>query len=359
MNSNSLTIIDELRVPLTIDIPPTTTSSKAYKMNSGEFMFLVNKRNNSLVQIDVKNPENLIIHKFERDGPSGIGGIRGVAKFDDNTLVLVSENVVHYFYDLSNKKITKSDLIDVESGEMLKQADFTSNDYEEYCKIGSIGYFMQSTKTWSTSLGRDDPDYKLVAYYDEEDREYGFSDFQFPDDYNTKTNYWNRPSIATDGERIYLSLFSDHRVHIYDGVSQNSKVAKSKFVNEIFTQIDIHDQSIDALEYLAIEPYYIGLIYDKYRNLFYRIAKITKDEDIPYLKKNSQFYASRPMQFSVMVLDEDLNVLSETLLERDKYLHMNIVVLEAGLAISKMHPANEEQSEEYLEFDIFLPKTSL
>lgn len=343
----------ELKIPLSIEIPPSTTSSKAYEMEGGEFIFLVNKRTNSLVQIDAIKPKNVQLHKFEREGPNGIGLIRGIAKFDEKTLILVSEKPTHYFYDLTKQEITRSELIDTKSGELLTQANFTSNDYEEYCKIGTKGYFQQSSMTWSTSLGRDNPEYKLLAYYDEENKEYHLSSFRFPNDYNTTTDYMNRPSTATDGSSIYLSLFSDHRIHVYDEKSQYSKLVKSKYLPEKFASININDQDQSTIEYLAVQPYYMGLIYDKYRNLFYRITKVTKSEDIPTLKQNAQFYGFRPMLFSVMVLDNKLNILSETLLEPNKYLHMNIVVLKEGLAISKMHPANNELSETYLEFDIF------
>lgn len=345
--------ISELKVPLSVEIPPTTTSSKAYQMNGGEFIFLVNKRTNSLVQISTENTADIQYHQFEQEGPNGVGLIRGVAKFDDHTLILVSERPTHYFYDLTEKTITTSELTEFGSGELLTQANFTSNDYEEYCKIGSKGYFQQSSMTWSTSLGRDNPEYKLLAYYDEQSREYHLADFKFPSDYNTTTEYMNRPSTATDGSSIYLSLFSDHRIHVYNEKKQYSKLAKSKHLPEKFASISINDQGQNTMEYLAIQPCYLGLIYDKYRDIFYRIAKVTKEQDINVLKKNSQFYAFRPMQFSILVLDNQLNLLSETLLPPDKYLHMNCFVLKEGLAISKMHPANSELSEDHLEFDVF------
>jgi hypothetical protein len=93
-----------------------------------------------------------------------------------------------------------------------------------------------------------------------------------------------------------------------------------------------------------ISGYYPNLIYDKFKNKFYRIVRLPYDENV--LKRYRQGISSKlpPYTFSVIELDENLNILSEWVDEKS-VLHpeRGVFVDERGLWIIEREVKNEDK----------------
>ena len=61
-----------------------------------------------------------------------------------------------------------------------------------------------------------------------------------------------------------------------------------------------------------------------------------------------------PKEFSIMILDNELNIIGETLMEGDKYVPNNMFVTEDGLYISVNHPDNPDNREDFLSFALLV-----
>lgn len=61
-----------------------------------------------------------------------------------------------------------------------------------------------------------------------------------------------------------------------------------------------------------------------------------------------------PKEFSIMILDNELNIIGETLMEGDKYVPNNMFVTEEGLYISVNHPDNPDNREDFLSFALLV-----
>ena len=64
-------------------------------------------------------------------------------------------------------------------------------------------------------------------------------------------------------------------------------------------------------------------------------------------------YRFVPKMFSILILDSELNVIGETLFEKEKFLPDNLFITEAGVYLSKNHPDNPDLEEDYLSFALF------
>lgn len=95
---------------------------------------------------------------------------------------------------------------------------------------------------------------------------------------------------------------------------------------------------------------YSDLIYDNYKDIYYRICKHPEEE---YNLKSK--FNSLNNKFSIMVLDSNFNVISESkiLNEKPKYIPFDYFINEEGLWISTSNPDNESYKEDELSFELF------
>jgi hypothetical protein len=126
------------------------------------------------------------------------------------------------------------------------------------------------------------------------------------------------------------------------------KVAKSRYIAE--TKV-LRMKSTDANKIMKAScesPAYGDIIYDKYRNVYYRIAYIKTElnhEDNPF-----DIYFSGRKVFSIIMLNEDLEIIGETLFPEYTYNPNLYFVLEDGLYLSTSHIKNPNYNDDVLTF---------
>lgn len=126
-----------------------------------------------------------------------------------------------------------------------------------------------------------------------------------------------------------------------------SKIATSTY----FDTIDEYEESkyseaksMKVGEYFMQNPSYGTVLYDKYRDVYYRMALLPVDV------KNANYEAKNPplKKISLIVFDKNFNYLGETQLERDKYWSASAFVSRDGLNIQ-----NRTDSDATLDFTTF------
>ena len=91
-----------------------------------------------------------------------------------------------------------------------------------------------------------------------------------------------------------------------------------------------------------------GLLYDKYRKVYYSIYLHQQAEkDV-----NGLLNQRVNSKFSIIISDENNNVLGESLFPANTYDFLNINVMRNGLLISKENPENPQNKEDLYEFDL-------
>jgi len=150
-------------------------------------------------------------------------------------------------------------------------------------------------------------------------------------------------------EFIYSFTISDSLV-VFDPETNKSKryYAGSRFIKSKIRPMSKPENNHD-LEYALETPYYKGIIYDKYRDMYYRFVI----HSIPYKDETGEINGFHEKPVSVILLDKDLSVMGETKLPDNIFLNHIYFVAKDGLFISNGNPENPELKEDFAVFTCF------
>jgi hypothetical protein len=167
------------------------------------------------------------------------------------------------------------------------------------------------------------------------------------------------PSITLnlDTEEVIISYPIDHNVYVVNLI--NGKQEKHFIGSEYFQEIAPYQ--VDPTFFTTRNPNerdekenihafstseYRGIIYDHWRNLFYRVALIR-----PSIER--VLAGDKKFSFSIVVFDKDFQKIGETSFTTDTYDPSSIFLTRDGLAIFRKYLY--AQNEDILVFDVFQP----
>jgi hypothetical protein len=104
----------------------------------------------------------------------------------------------------------------------------------------------------------------------------------------------------------------------------------------------------------GLKERYLSLIFDPWRNVFYRVFLPEVEVDDSYSNDEVLSLIDNPRVFSVIILDENLNVIGETLMKENSYNPEMFFVNSAGLffALHFEHPEFELNFLKFAQFDL-------
>jgi len=158
-------------------------------------------------------------------------------------------------------------------------------------------------------------------------------------------------SRAHGKDKIVYSLPGDHQLYYasaYD-LPLESIEAASSHLDETLPSFQADATAEDYQRYTFSSSRYASLLYDSYRNVYYRFAFPTISDVTADELRNLR---TAPGPFVIMVFDENLKLLSEKLFEAGTYLPDNSFVGEKGLYLSINHPDNPQNKEDQLAFEL-------
>ena len=125
---------------------------------------------------------------------------------------------------------------------------------------------------------------------------------------------------------------------------------ESKYIKEIPIKPIPDDFMKGAKQSLELARYG-DLIYDKYRNVYYRFAYPETELDNQITWRGKAVYGRA--KSSVIILDAQFHVIGETLLAENLYNTFAYFISKEGIYISKDYQMNYDQSEDYMTFELF------
>ena len=178
-----------------------------------------------------------------------------------------------------------------------------------------------------------------------------FVNHRYPNDYLADGLKHFEPSMAKGKDKIVYSLFGDHRLFYASSFEEELKStnAESQYLDARLKLFPSGGERLETMQYMNTSSRYDNLVYDPYRNLYYRFAYPTLD--ITDLNEIQRLRTS-PGPFVIMVLDDELNVLGETFFEAGRYMPNNFFIHEDGLYVSINHPDNPENDEDMFKFEL-------
>lgn len=183
------------------------------------------------------------------------------------------------------------------------------------------------------------------------------SEFTFPlltsseNYYKTLSTEFNFSRIF-DGERIIYSFGGDEHIYITNKENElkDRKNAKSKYLPLLSVKA-YNLSGINSLKKINEIPGYGNLIYDEYRDVYYRVAypetELANDENF------GDVWQYGRKKFSIIILDKDLEVIGETLFPEEIFVSTLLFVLEDGLYICDNYFKNPDYDDNILSFRRF------
>ena len=181
-------------------------------------------------------------------------------------------------------------------------------------------------------------------------------DISYPESF--KESCWSEhqfdvPFTKNSNDQLVFSFQTGPNIYVYDPVKDSIvaeyKKAKSKYVNKIvpYKECDFSDITT-YFKYLKSVPRYRSITYDKFKNIYYRIISLPANEE-PDGQRNQNIV----MPFSIMVLDEDFNIITERKLPAKSYDPRDYFITARGLWISANNEGAENFDEDKLSYTLF------
>lgn len=140
------------------------------------------------------------------------------------------------------------------------------------------------------------------------------------------------PRFVVIRDKTYLAYPFDHSIEVYDsksGKKVGETICKSELDDEFATTNLEYPGAEETEKYYIEEPSYEGLIYDKYRDLIYRIVKHSQ----PYKDENNKRNMLNESPWSLLILDNSLRTIAESHFEGKLYDFNNVFISKNGLIV--------------------------
>lgn len=172
----------------------------------------------------------------------------------------------------------------------------------------------------------------------------------------TKPSLGNELSYScclNDKDQFVFSFFFDEDIYVVslqDGEMKKIKV-KSRYIDKPAIKENPPQDFDEAMKASSEIPCYGNLIYDKYRKVYYRFVYLKADLDGEKNYLNIWQYGRK--SFSIMILNEDFDVIGETRFPDFTYISTLHYIGKDGLYLSDSHYKNPSFDENKLRFRRF------
>ena len=327
-----------------------------FEENGKEYLHFENTRK-SLYNIVIFDIENRQIAKqipLHKTGPNGLPAVFGSRPSPGAQYILVAQNNISRISSINDKgevirnynfQTPESQFTSLHLGSYYNTPGFVKDS----CLFLKIGIPKPDMKRedWpkthmfaSLDLRTGKVKWVPIFYppifkeeYENIDGGYGFSY-----DYNYKEN------------RLICGFFGYDSLMVTDDLKHIRWYnAKSRYLKSMRPKLGNAMAGINSIIEFCETPKYWHIMYDKYRNVYYRFA------EMPYklAPNESPYDEPKGKEFSVIVLNEDFEIIGETKFPGKKYFYKMSFVGREGLYISENNLENPQFDENKLVFTCF------
>lgn len=289
---------------------------------------------------------------FSAEGSNGVGSIYGYLVTDFNHIYIASPMVPTIFVtDTTGVVHSKIEYDVADDGSPLIPALVDLITYSPIYILGDSIYLSQGM---NMQLPRENSPYGVMI--DRKTNKKVVTPLKYrpvvdEQDELRATGGLGKVSVCYDGgDFVYSPELSDSVYKLSrDFNTSMAYCAKSKYIDAPKFEILSHDADVEMLLKRKCElPAYGNLIYDKYREVYYRF--VYPATELGRERSYMDIYHNGRKCFSIMILDKDMNVLGETLFPDYTYNSNLFFIREDGLYLSVSHFKRPDFDENMLRF---------
>ena len=316
-----------------------------------EYLSFLNYRSNQILFYDFETGDFQFKTEMNREGADGISLISG-----------------YYIKDFDNMYVTSYDfpgIIKIDTSEHIVQKIPYGTTSQGYTIVPSyapssrpfIPPVFVGDKLFITQIPADHiypaaktPVSVSIDTLNGTSEEYPFTFGQALAD--LQQNKETRFSRTFNGKNFIYSFYADENIYVasIDHKEILKVNAKSKYIDAVKFKSPPEDANL-AVKHSLETACYGDLIYDKYRDVYYRfVYPETELEDNKQWIGNALFGRKK---FSIIILDNKFNRIGETLFPEAIYNSYVFFIHKDGLYISSDYQINYDQPEDAINFELF------
>jgi len=196
----------------------------------------------------------------------------------------------------------------------------------------------------------------LVYSYDLASKEFQWHDVFYSSNYWEEGKKLSNYSWAMREDKIYIAPYYDHEIQVFDPRTNavvEKKEVKSHYVGKFKYVNELPGSPEEAVIGTLQSNQYENFLYDKYRDVFYRIFFPPFEIDQEYgIEELRQMERSRPL-VGIMLLDKDLNLLSEHVFDKFE-VHPQFLVGKKGLYVSTNNVNRDDFSDDNSSYQLMV-----
>jgi FHS family L-fucose permease-like MFS transporter len=315
-----------------------------------EYLTFQNESKNEILFYDMETQNLSFTVGVEREGPNGVGNFLGYRIHNPDSIFLTRSGKQEI--SIVDRQAWLKDKIRYETtddGYSLRQTYSLSNVYHPLVLLNGQLYIQPGCNRWADKK----PLCAVIDLQTHSVRELpGLSYPTFPgaDNRAKAAGVEEYVSRIFDGKHFVYSFHFKEDIYVasIDHQTVSEIKIKSRYINNIGFYDDYGNVTF---ENLCENPNYGNLLYDPYRNVYYRIAypKTTIEQGV----RGVELMQYGRKNFSIIILDKDFRVIGETLFPDYTYNSTLMFIRKDGLYISSSHYLNPEYSDDVLSFQKF------
>jgi len=330
-------------------VNPKTKYITYYEEDQKAWLLYGNEDKNELIIYKLPSGKTERRLKFEHRGPNGIGLYKGSLVQNFDSIFVISGTYYQNFFLIDTTGTVKRKY----SINPIESEDFSPALLPVYCHISQENVLRNGLINISTYMMQIIPNTNLhtkdlcVTYDIAQEKLVRIN--KYPKFDNIVKSYLASYSRTYNGEDFIYSFRRLNEIYIQ---KENGTYLKhrcpSKFQNGTLDWKANRSDPIALQKENRIQnPTYGSIMYDKYRKLIYRIYipgyKLKEGDSVDK-------YADYPAVFSVIILDENFNLLGEALLPPKMYDPKMAFIAKEGLYFA-LHPDNPQYNPDSLAFE--------
>ncbi len=315
------------------------------KRDTSRYLCILNEYENSIYIYSYESSELFSALAFEINGPNGVGKVNDFLIHNYDSIFLLSEK---------SKKLSIVDSIGrLKKSYPLFLANPVGGTNQPIIKIRNKLYITNIFDKGIDPLGKIDlRSENLKISIDINDSTVS-TFFSYPKSY--ANGIWGPNMLQfyycynSSSENFIYSFSADpYLFEQNNNMELTSYLAQSKYFSEIKPMQSKDFSRENRIKYFLTTPDYNAIIFDKFRNVYYRFAHLPiSSDDLSSRDMNK----SRIKHTSVIILDADFNKIGENLIPRFSYTETMFFVTREGLHLGKWETSINH--EDTLTFGVF------
>ena len=334
---------------LNYDVEPYIKALFPYTDKDGhQYISFQNGFKNQIVFYDIQTKEMAFKIDLDIEGDNGVGFFLGYYIDSLDSIYLTSLQLPEIYSVNKEGKINKKIYYGKsKDGNVLNACNSLSFSYHPILKFNNNLFVLSECNRWKYP----NPVSAMIDLNTGNVQELPFEYPRFSGADNKKKNagvelYFSR---CFNGDKFIYSFFYEEDIFITSidhNIVERVNV-KSNYIDRVVMPNDYNE----TLKSMCENPNYGNLLYDKYRDVYYRVCYLKTEID--NRENYMELWDFGRKIFSIIILDKNFNIIGETVFPEYTYNPNLMYIDEKGLYISENHYKNPNYDDDKLIFRLF------